>query len=203
MSYSSLWVMDKNFNGKRLGEFRNSWLFAPVAWDILLNKYIPGKPWEDKRHFISAIMFDDKLNGRLNEKINKSVVQEDRVLWELGSQQVFFTKDKEFISNCIKKFLSVNATLATDLGEHIHERFTSVADSILELNENEYPYFIMKNTSCDNTVEWWFDKYNEETEDNEPRPLSEVDTFATEFVIVENNKISGFINNLNYFKTEE
>lgn len=202
MSYSSLWVMDKNFNGKCLGEFGNSWLFAPVAWDILLNKYLPGKPWEDKRRFISATMFDDTLNGKLNEKINKSSIQEDRVLWELGNQQVFFTKDKEFVSNCIKNFLSVNAILATDLGEHIHERFTSVADSILSLNENDHPYFIMKNTSCDDNVEWWFDKYNEETEDNELRPLSEVDTLATEFVIVENNKISGFINNINYFKSE-
>jgi hypothetical protein len=192
--------MDKNFNGECLKEFSNSWWFAPMAWDILLNKYIPGKPWEEKRHFISSVMFDDTLNGRLNEKINNSSVQEDRVLWELGNQQIFFTKDNHFVADAINKFLTTNSRWATELGAHIFTRFAEVAGEIRSLDENQYPYFILKNTSCDDNVEWWFEKYDEETDEYESVSLDKVDKFAAEFVIVEDNKIAEFISNVDYFK---
>ena len=37
--------------------------------------------------------------------------------------------------------------------EHIIERFTSIANDILSINKDEFPYFVFKNTSADNNVE--------------------------------------------------
>lgn len=197
MSSSSLWVMDKNFNGCEVANFYNSWLVTPVSWDILLNKYLPTF---EERNFMSASMFDDKLFGKLNTKINNSDIQEDRVLWEMGNQQVFFTKDKEFIANSLKSFLTINSKLATKLGEHIHERFVEVVNEILNIDIEKYPYFIFKNTSCDDGVEYWFKKYDEEEGDYSDRSLRYLEKSVTEFVIIEKDKIVSFIGNLDYFK---
>lgn len=41
MSSSSLWIMDKDYYGYEDTEFINSWLFSPIAWDVLLEKYMP------------------------------------------------------------------------------------------------------------------------------------------------------------------
>ena len=202
MSSSSLWVMDKKFNGKEIKEFGNSWLFAPVAWDILFDKYIPKLSYETDRTYLAAAMFDDSVGKRLNNLINNSTIQADRILWELGNQQIFFTKDKKIVADCIKNFLIINKKLVPN-GEHSYQRYNDVADAILAIDENKHPYFIMKNTSCDDAVEWWFEKYDEETDDNIPRPLTKVNKFAAEFVVIEENKIAGFISNLAYFELLE
>lgn len=200
MSSSSLWVMNNNFNGEEVKEFSNYWLFTPVAWDILLDKYIPRKPYEGKRSFLSASMFDKTIFGKLNEKINNTLVQEDRVLWELGNQQVFFTKDKDFIADCITAFLTTNSNLAIDLGGHIYSRYAEVAGEIRSIDDKEYPYFVFKNTSCDDGVEYWFTKYNNETDEREPRSLREIaDKTVTEFVVIDERKIIKFIGNIDYF----
>lgn len=199
MSDSSLWVMNKKFNGKEIAEFSNSWLFAPVTFNTLLEKYIPRNPFEEKRDFILSSMFDDTLNKRLNEKINASTVQEDRILWEISNQQVFFTKDKDFITHSIRDFLKTNKDYTSDLGEHIHERFIGIADEIAKIDENEFPYFIFKDTSCDDNVEYWFYRYDEESGKHVCRSLNELDKNVTEFTIIENNIIKEFISNTSYF----
>lgn len=196
--------MDKEFNGEEIAEFRNSWWLTPVAWDILFDKYIPKKPWEEKRSFLSASMFDNTVFRILNEKINNSHVQEDRVLWELGNQQVFFTKDKDFVADCISNFLTTNSDLAIDLGgNHIHARFAEVAGEVRNLDTDKHPYFIFKNTSCDDGVEYWFRKYDEVEEDSVPRSLKEMDERVTEFVVIEKDRIVKFIGNTDYFKQDE
>ena len=203
MSYSSLWVMDNNFRGLEKDVFPNSWLVAPVAWDILLNKYLPPQPGDicidGKRGFLAASMFDKTLFPRLNKKINESNVQADRVLWELGNQQVFYTKDKEFVAKCLRTFLIENAEDTKDFGEHIPERFNAAADSIMAIDEEKYPYFIWKNTSCDDGVEAWFYECDEEGESC-PKSLREWSQFITEFVHVEDGKIVDFTNNQEFFK---
>lgn len=35
MSYSSLYVIDKNLYGENAVDFDNSWLFSPIIWDVL------------------------------------------------------------------------------------------------------------------------------------------------------------------------
>jgi hypothetical protein len=193
MSYSSLWTIDKNFIGSEQAEFKNSWCFSPIAWDIILNKYIPQGG--NKRNFLTESMFNKSLFKELNDKVNNSSTQEDRILWELSSQQIFSSKDKNFIADCINKFLDINENYTNDLGEHIFDRFKEVANEIHNIDENEYPYFIFKNSSCDNEVERWFEKYNEEIDEYEECSLLDFKDDVAELVIIVDNKVSGFITN--------
>jgi len=205
MSTSSLWVMDKNFNGSEILEFGNSWLFSPIIWGILSDKYIRGlieTPFGYKKSLIS----DGSLFNPLNNKVNNCQNTPDRVCWELSNQQVFFTNDKQIIAASIRRFAAQNVEFNkhTD-GEyplkqqHIIEIFNEIADEILKLDENEYPYFIWKNTSCDDGVENWFGSYNKNTEEYEDADLSKQEKLVTEFVVFENDKIIKFISNLDYF----
>lgn len=206
MSRSSLWVMNNEFHGEELVEFNNSWLLSPVAWDILFEKYLPEDLYNefgDKKSYLSASMFDNTLHQRLNEKINNSSIQVDRTAWELSMQQVFYTKDKEFVAKALKNFLEVNSKFTRDLETHIHERFDEVAEEILKLDKSETPYFIFKNTSVDDNVEYWFEKYDEKEDEYLSSSLNELDKYVTEFVVIKDEKIQGFISNLEFFKDKE
>lgn len=41
MSYSSLVGITPDYHGEEKEIFRNSWLFSPIIWDVLAEKYIP------------------------------------------------------------------------------------------------------------------------------------------------------------------
>ena len=43
MSYSSLVGITPDYHGEEKEIFRNSWLFSPIIWDVLAEKYIPYK----------------------------------------------------------------------------------------------------------------------------------------------------------------
>jgi len=205
MSSSSLWVMDKDYNGQEVVEFQNSWLFSPIIWDVLLDKYLRNEiqtPYGYKK----SIVTDIRLHPVLNEKVNNCGCMPDRVCWELSNQQVFFTKDKHVVASAIRKFVHMNNNYdRTKDGryplkaENIVARFNAIADEIEKTDENVSPYFIFKNTSCDDNVENWFSKYDEETEESIDRSLKDVDKRVTEFVVIENSKIVNFIGNLDYF----
>ncbi|WP_143314553.1 hypothetical protein [Clostridium sp. HBUAS56017] len=203
MSTSSLWVMDENFIGERLTEFNNSWLFTPIADDILFQKYLPHKVMTSygKTNFMTAAMFDNSIFEELNRKINSSQIKEDRIVWELTNQQVFFSKDKKLISDCIIKFLETNKKYTTDLEGHIFNRFEKISNEIRDICKNNYPYFVFKNTSCDDGVECWFEKYDEESEEYIKSSLKELDKHVTEFVAIEGDNIN-FTSNLQFFRQE-
>ena len=113
MSYSSLVVITPDYYGKEKEIFRNSWLFSPIIWDVLTEKYIPYG--ELVRHgYKRNVIYDRELSDRLNEIINTCQNTPDRVLWELSNQQIFFTKDKDFIEECIYAFLKQNENYCTD-----------------------------------------------------------------------------------------
>lgn len=200
MSYSSLWGMNKEFLGEELIEFRNSWLFSPIVWNVLFEKYLPEEVEGrfGKQSYMGAAVIDNTMDRRLNDKINNSSVIEDRILWEMSQQQVFFTKDKELVVQAVNHFLEINKTFTDDMGSHIHDRFHEVALEISGLDENEYPYFIFKNTSVDDNVEYWFQKLDEEEEEYIPQSLKEVDKPITEFVLIEGKVITGFIHNVDF-----
>lgn len=200
MSRSSLWVMDKEYKGYEVIEFRDSWLFSPIIWGVLADKYIPHlivTPYGFKKSVIS----DPSLFRPLNDKINNCKCTPDRICWEMSNQQIFFTKDKQFVADAILQFVKDNTRYSERIltKDHIKNRFIEVANSILELNENEYPYFIFKNTSCDDNVERWFSDYNEEEDEYKTINLSQQKKLVAEFVVIENNKIDRFISNLDYF----
>lgn len=207
MSCSSLWGIKRNYVGEELTEYRNSWLFTPIIMGILPDKYIPEEiatPYGYKKSIIG--MGGDDIWRKTNDKINRCENTSDRICWEMSNQQIFFTKDKKCIADNIRKFVEQNKEYGrTDEGnyplkqEHIIERFNQIATDIEELDETEYPYFVLKNTSCDDGVEYWFSgDYNEETEEYEEKSLKDWDKFLAEFVVIEDGKIARFISNTDY-----
>lgn len=206
MSCSSLWVMDKNYVGEELKEYGNSWLFSPISWDVLLDKYLRNEvqtPYGYKRSLICS-MDGGQLHRDLNQKINNCNTMYDRIVWEMSNQQVFFSKDKKIIADGIRNFLEVNKKYdKTDDGnypleqEHINGRWLEIANDIENI-ASDYEYFVFKNTSVDDGVEFWFQKYNEETDEYEQSSLKEIDKIVTEFVTISGNEMS-FKTNIDYF----
>lgn len=197
MSSSSLWGINEKLYGEEILEFKNAWLFTPVACDILFQKYLPQKinsPY-GKRNYMAAIMFDNSIHRELNVKINNCGIQEDRIVWEMTNQQMFYVKDKQFIADCVDKFLVTNKKFTGALGDHIFDRFSEIAKAILELDENEHSYFVFKNTSVDDGVEYWFETLNEETDEYEKRSLLDLDNYVTELVVVRDNCVDKFVSN--------
>jgi hypothetical protein len=209
VSYSSLWLMDKDYHGYEYKTYGNSWWFSPVVWDVLLDKYMHEEiqtPYGYKKSLIS--IGGERLDIELNNRVNNSDNFADCVCWELSNQQVFYTKDKKEIAQAILDFLNNNTMyhvneengLSFLTLEHIKERFESIANDILTINEEKYPYFIFKNTSVDDNVEYWFEEYDEEKDEYIDRPLSKLDRYVAEFVVIEDGKIKDFIGNLEYFE---
>jgi len=209
MSCSSLWAVDKNHFGEELKEYGNSWLFSPIAWNVLLDKYLHDEiqtPYGYKKSLISA-MDGGALNNQLNKIVNNCTTFCDRIVWELSNQQVFYAKDKKIVADGIRRFLDVNSKYNhNDEGkfpleqEHIKARWLEIADNIENLTD-ECEYFIFKNSSCDDGVEYWFEKYNEESEEYEPSSLKEIDKYVTEFVTIDGETMK-FTSNLEFFNKE-
>ena len=207
MSYSSLWGIRPDYVGEEICDYRNSWLFTPVIIGILPDKYIPWEihtPYGYKKSIIG--MGGDDIWRKTNDEVNHCENTPDRICWEISNEQIFFTKDRKCIADNIRKFVRQNKKYdRTNEGkyplehEHIIERFNEIAKDIEELNEKEYPYFVFKNTSCDDNVEYWFiGDYNEETEEYEEKPLKDWNKFLAEFVVIENGRIIKFISNTEY-----
>ena len=206
MSCSYLYGIKKDYIGEDLYYYNNSWLYSPIIWDVLADKYIPElieTPFGFKKSMISN---GNELLKPLNNKINDCDSFSDRVCWEMSQQQIFFTKDKKEIASAIRNFVTDNKRYYIDeddnIGalerEHIIERFNEIANDIENLDEEEYPYFVFKNTSVDDSVESWFDKYDEEQDKYIPKSLKDCDTPLAEFVVIENDNIVNFILNTKF-----
>lgn len=204
MSHSSLYGIDRDYKGKVIKEFKNLWLFAPAIWDVLTEKYIPLRKLIS-HGFKRNIIFDASLWNEVNNEINNCDNAVDRICWEFSGQQVFFTKDKSCVANAIRDFIKQNNNYCRDTEdnipvlerEHIIERFEKIASEI-ELLSEDTPYFVMKNTSVDDSVERWFEKYDDKQHEYVEIGLNQVDEFVTEFVVIEDGKIVNFISNLDF-----
>lgn len=207
MSYSSLYGIKKNYTGEKLYEYKNSCLFAPIVMKVLPDKYISHEiatPYGFKKSIFG--LGGNKIWEKTNRKINDCDNTPDRICWELSNQQIFFTKDKQCIAYSIQKFVEQNKKYCKSdednlfllEREHIIERFTEIADDILGIDKNKYPYFVIKNTSTDDSVENWFEYFDEDKDEYVDKSLKDCNEFLAEFVIIENNKISKFVSNLEY-----
>lgn len=203
MSSSSLYGITKYYKGKEIIEYKNSWLFSPVVWRVLSDKLLPRKCG----YIQSVIGFGGQEVWRnINNILNNSDYLADRVLWELSNQEIFKTKDKNIIADCIRDFLKVNSkydksnedNVTVLKRNHIVGRWNEIATDIENLNEEEFPFFVFKNTSCDDSVESWFFEYNKESDKWEERGLNECQDLVTEFVIIENDSIVDYIPNTEY-----
>lgn len=203
MSHSSLYGIKKNYIGEVVKEYKNSWWFSPVVWDILSDKTLPRNCWGYVQSIVGSR--GHEVWKKINDKMNSSDNTPDRICWEMTNQQIFFVKDKECIAENIRKFVEQNKQYDKDSDnlsplerEHIVERFNEIAEDILGLDESEYLYFVFKNTSCDDTVEFWFRIINEGVEKYEKKTIKDWDEFLAEFVIINDGEITEFISNLDY-----
>lgn len=203
MSSSSLYGITKDYKGEEIIEYKNSWLFSPVIWRVLSDKLLPRK----HGNIQNVIGFDgQEVWKNINNILNNSDFLADRVLWELSNQAIFKTKDKNIIAGCIRDFLKANSkydksdedNVSVLKRDHIIERWNEIATDIENLNEEEFPFFVFKNTSVDDSVECWFFKYNKESDEYEERGLNECKNLVTEFVIIENDSIVDYIPNTKY-----
>ena len=199
MSSSSLYIINTKYKGKQLFEYANSWLFSPIVWQVLGDKYFKEDDKGRKPSILSPFDGQDAWKD-LNNIMNNSENTDERICWELSNQNVFYTKDKDFISDRIRYFVSTHqnyGSIEIETGnknyllraKHINERFTQIAKDIKNLDEKKYPYFVLKNTSCDDSVEYWFE-YDEKK--RRYKTLKDWDELPAEFVCIENNKIIGF-----------
>ena len=204
MSCSSLYGIKPDYTGEIVNEYKNSWWFSPIVWSVLSDKTLP-------RDFMGYVQSIIGLHGqdvwkKINTKMNNSENIPDRICWEMSNQQIFFTKDKECIATNIRQFIEQNKSydksdednLSPLEREHIIERFNEIADDIVGLDENEYPYFVFKNTSVDDGVKFWFSSYDEESDEYTDKPIKDWDKFLAEFVVIEDGKIAKFISNLDF-----
>ena len=202
MSCSSLYGIKKDYTGEELYEYKNSWLFSPVVWNILSDKYLPKQ-----YGMIQSVI---GLNGnevwlKINDIMNNSDNTPDRICWEISNQQIFFTKDKECIVNNIRKFIEQNKgyyitgedNISALEREHIIERFNEIINDIIGLDEDEYQCFVLKSTSVDDGVEYWFHNYDEDDEYID-KSLKDWEECIAEFVIIKDDRIDSFVSNLDY-----
>lgn len=202
MSYSSLYGIRKDYVGEELCEYKNSWLFPVIVWNVLSDKYLPRK-----HGLVQSVigMDGNEVWTRINDIMNNSDNTPDRICWEMTNQQIFFTKDKKCIVDSIHKFIEQNNeynkyeedNISPLKREHIIERFNDIANDILTLDENEYPYFVFKNTSVDDGVERWFYTYDENDEYID-KSLKDWEEYIAEFVIITDDRVDNFVSNLDF-----
>lgn len=209
MSESSIYGITKEFKGELTVDFANSWLYGPMIWDILLDKYMHREIQTPYGYKKSLTIHGKELFSPLNNKVNNCDCFPDRICWEMSNQQIFFTRDRDKISKAIREFVDINKRYNKDTEEHIPalerehiaKRFLDIADAISEINADDYEFFVFKNTSCDDGVEYWFSEYSEELEEYIPKPISEATEYIAEFVKICNENKIEFISNLDYFKS--
>lgn len=183
MSCTQLFILNKELKVEDKPEWENSWLFPPVILNHLINKYAPeadkkeavqnaeryGLTVNPDRPLNFLTYFDFGANGNrwnvINNTINNSTVLFDRIGWELINQQMFRSIDKDIVAEAIFQ-------LQKDC-DGDEERFAEIADTIKNIDFEQCPYFILKNTTCDDGVEKYFERYNEDTDEIEDVSLAE------------------------------
>ena len=196
MSSSFLYALDKTYTTHNILSFDNSWLFSPMVWRRLCAEYLPRERLGNKMVPASFFGIDGVENWKkINDIMNNSENHNLRIVWEMSNQQFFLTKDKDTIANAIESFLTIFPTDDEGFtwGEHIVKRFKDLADSIRSLDENVCPYFVHKNSSCDDSIERHLQRFDEKEWKSIPVSLKKTaKDVQQEFVIIEDGKIVNF-----------
>lgn len=178
-SISSLWLLDKDYYGHIEKEYHDSWLFHMAAWEAFAKNYQ------------TTTLNLDGFHRAMSNKIGFSQSQSEWVIWYLTHHMIFSSKDKEVVSKRILEFCEENEISSK-------QRWQEISDDILNINPEEYPYFVLKHTHIDTAVSGWFLK-GEDFEEKQACSLREKDEKLTYFVHIEDGKIKGFTSNTNYF----
>lgn len=180
MSYSSIYIIDQDTHLSNIIKYSNSWLFAPVVCEIILNSYIQDELRTSYGIAKSLFTSDgDHLFRMANKAVNNSSIMSDRVAWEVSNQQIMSVKDKEFIADSLLKFVDdhKNDVMLYNKKnnleyDHIANRFKKIAEDIRNIDSDK-KYFIFKNTSVDDSIEYFFTQHDEELDDFVPLTLEE------------------------------
>lgn len=123
--------------------------------------------------------------------------EETRLLFQALSQ-ILANQDE------IKKHLGLNK-LDSEYGWNdedtikLSRKCSEIANDILSIDENEFPYFVFKNTTVDDGVKRWFKKYDQESDEYVSCAMSEnTDDFYAEFVFFKDGRIDKFVSNKDY-----
>ena len=181
MAFTSLWEIDENWNGFQYKKYDNALLFVPKIWDILMCKYIDSEERENIENCITWISRNRIRNlSKLNNRINNSLDQVDRIMWEISLLSVFNKKDSQFVAKCIIDFVEKYT-----LTDRVRERFLGIANDIKNLQKH-CKYFVIDGSSINANVEQWFSNCR----------LSSWTTKVCEFTIINDNMIVGYEDNL-------
>lgn len=164
-------------------EYRNSWIFAPNIWEVLIQKYFPE--YKNKR-----ISLCNSILNSLNEKLMKSGEINDRIVWELSMNQLFNVHDRFIISKALKIFADTYYT--GEDKKNIYERLCEIAHNIKNLDAG-YKYFILDVNNVGDGPATWFYKMDEKTFEMVPNSIYEWPPEVTELVCIENGEIVEFI----------
>ena len=74
MSSSSLYVINKNYEGECLIEYTNSWIFSPIIWQVLEDKYFKEDAKGRKPSILSPFGGQDAWKD-MNNILNNSESQ--------------------------------------------------------------------------------------------------------------------------------
>lgn len=200
MSQSTLYGIRGDLTGEGLREYENSWLFSPIVWNILFDKYVIscGMRHEGRgTGFLGDAWAWKQVNSELGNRGDMS----DRICWELAAQMIFFTKDKGVVADAIRRFAvqnrgycrSAEDGISSLERDNIAARFARIADDIEDLDETEHPHFVLKGNSCDDSVECWFTGYDEDANECFEASLADVRDCDARFVRIEGGRIVGWM----------
>lgn len=213
---SILWVLNKKYEGEIKDEFDNAWIFSPKLWDVLSDKYLFSRglnlPFDYANKSVLG-MKGIEVFKKLIDKMNECENMTDRICWEFSTATVFYTKDKQFISDCIRNFAKDNKSYCLVENkspvkngrkyvsclkvESIANRFYEIADAILQIDEKKYPFFFFQSNTI-TSLTHWFQNYNEDEDEWFDCSLKEKKGQVCDFAVIENNKIKQFISNLDF-----
>lgn len=184
MGSSSLWIITNEMKGENICEFENFMLFSPVILDYLLYKYIPVYKTK-KKGYLKITSNYPIAQKDLHLKIYKSKDFEDKILWGLCNNMIFYTKDKKYIITAIESFMKKNKELVEN-DFNILNRFNEIIKNIEDDFLNKNPFFMFKRFSFEYDILSWFSNKNN---------LLKTDTHYTYFVVIENKNVK-YVSNI-------
>lgn len=149
----------------------------------------------------AGLLGDTGAWKQVNSELGNRGDMPDRVCWELAAQTIFFTKDKGVVADAIRRFAERNRGYCRSAEDgisslerdNIAARFARIADDIEDLGEAGYPYFVLKGTSCDDSVECWFMGYDEDANECFEASLADARDCDARLVRIEGGRIVGWM----------
>lgn len=210
---SSLWGIDNTNKPHMLNDYDNFNTFASNLKVILTEKHLQ----DDVENLSNRIGLKRKLQlgrnsanlmkDKLDSILSSGVHTQDQICWLLVNHYVFFTKDKQLVVDAIYNFVEENkeynkypnGLTALEM-PHVKKRFLKIANDISDINEEEHPYFVFKESDADREVTGWFKMFNEEKQmfvdvslDRHPIPYAK-------FVNFVDGRVDSFVNSTEYYK---